>query len=99
MGRGRGGFHHWSMTAPDEDAGPIRRETVRRVIGAFRPYRGRVSLVGILIVITSSLGVVNPLLIARIFDTALFPKTNNNPPQSLPPDLHLLYPLVALMIL
>jgi len=61
---------------PDQDRRPIRRQTVRRVIGAFRPYRGKVAWVGLAIVVTSGLGVVNPLLIKRIFDHALF----GNPP-------------------
>ena len=81
---------------PDQDRRPIRRQTVRRVIGTFRPYRGKVAWVGLAIVVTSGLGVVNPLLIKRIFDHALF----GNPPGQCDggacPNLHTLYWSVAL---
>jgi ATP-binding cassette subfamily B protein len=66
----RGG--HWGVAIPDPDAGPIKRTTVRRVARTFGPYRNRVIVVGLAIVVTSALGVVNPLLIKVIFDTALF---------------------------
>jgi ATP-binding cassette subfamily B protein len=83
---------------PDQDRRPIRRQTVRRVIATFRPYRGKVSLVGLAIVVTSGLGVVNPLLIKRIFDHSLF----GNPPGQCDggscPNLHTLYWSVALMV-
>src|SRR4029450_6223542 len=83
---------------PDQDRRPIRRQTVRRVIATFRPYRGKVALVGLAIVVTSGLGVVNPLLIKRIFDKALF----GNPPGQCDggscPNLHTLYWSVALMV-
>jgi ATP-binding cassette subfamily B protein len=94
---GRHGFFH----APpvDEDRRPIDRATVRRVIAAFRPYRGKVGLVALAIVITSGLGVVNPLLIKWIFDNGLF----GNPPGSCGgaptcPDLGTVYLGVILMI-
>jgi ATP-binding cassette subfamily B protein len=83
---------------PEEERRPIRKKTVRRVVATFRPYRGKVSIVGLAIVVTSTLGVVNPLLIKRIFDHALF----GNPPGSCDggscPNLHVLYINVALMI-
>jgi ATP-binding cassette subfamily B protein len=66
----RGG--HWHIRIPDPEARPVNRHTVRRVARAFRPYRRQVLLVALAIVITSALGVVNPLLIKVIFDTALF---------------------------
>src|SRR2546421_6283121 len=68
----RGG-HFW-MQGPvsTEDVGPVKRHTVRRVVSTFRPYRGKVSIVGALIVVTATLGVLNPLLIKQIFDKALF---------------------------
>ena len=86
------------MRLPDPDAGPIKRQTVRRVFATFRPYRGKVALVGFLILITSVLGIINPLLIKIIFDDALF----GNPPGQCTggacPNLGLLYGYVALMI-
>src|SRR5215470_680937 len=103
MGRGvrrTGGHPHWGpRVLEDEDKRPISRKTVRRVVQSFRPYRAKLSIVGLAIVITATLGVVNPLLIAVVFDDALFPKTKTTPPISLPPDVHLLVQLVALMIL
>jgi ATP-binding cassette, subfamily B, bacterial len=65
----RGHFFHFE---PDPDARPITRATVRRVAGTFRPYRRRVALVAGLILVTSGLGVINPLLIKVVFDRALF---------------------------
>src|SRR5262249_44421644 len=45
---------------------------VRRILGLFRPYLTQVLLVAVAIVLTSGLGVVNPLLIRAVFDHALF---------------------------
>jgi ATP-binding cassette, subfamily B, bacterial len=65
---------------------------LRRVARLFRPYRGRVALVVSLILITSGLGVVNPLLTKQVFDKALFPPGDSGP------NYRLLYVLVALMV-
>jgi ATP-binding cassette, subfamily B, bacterial len=91
MRRG-GGFYHMPLALPDEDARPVSKKTVRRVAASFGPYRGKVALVGLAIVVTSILGVVNPLLIKVIFDTALFPPGGGGP------NLQRLYALVALMV-
>ncbi|HET9051912.1 MAG TPA: ABC transporter ATP-binding protein [Candidatus Dormibacteraeota bacterium] len=48
------------------------RKLVRRILPLFRPYRGRVTVVGVAILLTGGLGVVNPLLIREVFDRALF---------------------------
>jgi ATP-binding cassette, subfamily B, bacterial len=69
------------------------KHLLRRVARLFRPYRGRVALIVILILITSGLGVVNPLLTKQVFDKALFPPGNGGP------NLGLLYALVGVMIL
>ncbi|GIU96243.1 MAG: multidrug ABC transporter ATP-binding protein [Actinomycetota bacterium] len=83
---------------PEEERRPIRGTTVRRVVGTFRPYRGKVALVGLAIAVTSGLGVVNPLLIKWIFDRGLF----GNPPGRCAggacPDLDVVYLGVALMV-
>ena len=60
-----------------------------RIIAAFRPYRGRVTAVGLLILLTAGLGVVNPVLIQVVFDSALFPAGG--------PNLNLLWALGAVM--
>jgi ATP-binding cassette, subfamily B, bacterial len=71
---------------------PSSTHLLRRVARLFRPYRGRVAVIVILILITSGLGVVNPLLTKQVFDKALFP------PGSGGPNFGLLYALVGLMI-
>ena len=45
----------------------------RRVIGLFGPYKLPVAAIGLLIVVNAVLGVVNPVLIREVFDSALFP--------------------------
>lgn len=45
--------------------------TVRRVVAAFKPYRLQVLLVLLAILATTLLGLINPLLIQRIFDDAI----------------------------
>src|SRR5450759_5714802 len=45
--------------------------TLRRVAEAFRPYKFQVVLVLIAIVLTTALGLVNPLMIRFIFDDAI----------------------------
>ena len=92
---GRHGF--FRVTPIDEDRRKVDRATVRRVIGTFRPYKGKVGLVGLMIGLTSGLGVINPLLIVLVFDKALFGA--NGMCQGQPcPNLPLLYLYVAIMI-
>ena len=62
----------------------------RRIIRLFKPYRGRTALILVSIVVTSGLGIVNPLLVQVVFDDALFVQGG--------PDLDLLIPLIALMV-
>ncbi len=44
----------------------------RRIVRLFRGHRAQVGAVVALVLVTSALGVVNPLLIQQLFDTALF---------------------------
>jgi ATP-binding cassette subfamily B protein len=91
----RAGPHHnfrQFVRPPDEEQQPINPHTARRVARTFKPYKKQVGLVATIIVITSAMGVVNPILIKVIFDTALFAK-------DLVVHLHRLYFLVGLMIL
>ena len=62
----------------------------RRIVRAFAPYWFKVSVVGALILVTAGLGVVNPLLIRVVFDSALFPLSGT-------PDLNLLWIIVGVM--
>jgi ATP-binding cassette subfamily B protein len=87
------------MRAPaQEDDRPIRAKTVRRVIGTFKPYRRKVAWVGLAIVVTSGLGVVNPLLIKWIFDNGLFGDPAGSCSGQACPQLETVYVGVALMI-
>jgi ATP-binding cassette subfamily B protein len=85
---------------PEEEKRPISRSTVRRVIGIFKPYKRKVGLVGLMILVTSGLGVVNPLMIVLVFNRALFgsPLGSNNCAGLACPNVHLLYLYVAIMI-
>ncbi|HYJ60524.1 MAG TPA: ABC transporter ATP-binding protein, partial [Actinomycetota bacterium] len=96
MGRHRS---FYAVRPADEDDRPVDRDTVRRVVRTFGPYRGKVALVGLAIVVSSGLGVINPLLIRAVFDDALF----GNPPgvcqgQSCP-QMDTLFVLVGFMVL
>ncbi len=51
--------------------------TLRRVAAAFKPYIRQVVLVLIAILLTTILGLVNPLLIKRIFDDAIYPRNTS----------------------
>jgi ATP-binding cassette, subfamily B, bacterial len=72
------------------NAAEPRARLVNRIVRLFRPYRGRTALILVSILVTSGLGVVNPLLIQVVFDDALFVEGG--------PDLGLLYVLVAVMV-
>ena len=87
----------YAMPAEQPDK-PVDRATVKRVVATFRPYRRKVTIVGVLIAVTAALGVVNPLLIKYIFDNGLF----GNPPGSCQgqacPQMDVVFLGVALMI-
>jgi len=76
----------------ESDAPPVPRErrasTVRRIAAFFRPYRGRVGVVLLTILVTSLLGIINPYLLKLLIDDAI-PRR----------DLGLLNLYVGLMIL
>jgi ATP-binding cassette subfamily B protein len=61
-----------------------------RLIRLFGPHRGRVTAVVALVLVTAVAGIVNPLLIQKVFDDALFGASG--------PDLGLLWTLTAVMI-
>jgi ATP-binding cassette subfamily B protein len=60
-----------------------------RTVRLFRPYRFQVVAVSVLILLTASIGVINPLLIRTVFDDGLFPGGG--------PDMQLLWTLAAIM--
>jgi ATP-binding cassette subfamily B protein len=90
-GGGGGGRGFWGggpepdLTRRPGSEGP----TLRRIAGFFTPYRGRLAFIAVLILITVSVGVVNPILIKFVLDN-LLPGGEQ--------DLGLLYLQVALMI-
>jgi len=61
-----------------------------RIAASFRPYSVQVVLVGLLVLVTAGLGVVNPLLIQVVFDQALFPSSGS-------PNLNLMWTLAGIM--
>jgi ATP-binding cassette subfamily B protein len=65
----------------------------RRVVALFRPYRWALVFTAILVVVGAGIAVIPPLIVQRIFDDALFPTDGS------PPDIPLLWRLVALMVL
>ncbi|HYZ11737.1 MAG TPA: ABC transporter ATP-binding protein [Actinomycetota bacterium] len=83
----RGHFFHFE---PDAELRPVTRASLRRVVSIFRPYRRRVTGVAVLILVTSGLGVINPLLIKVAFDDALFVPGG--------PRMGLLFVVVSLMV-
>ena len=50
---------------------PFPRDTFKRVVRLYSDYKWTLAVVGLLVLITSALGVVTPLLIQRVIDDAL----------------------------
>ncbi len=98
MGAVDGAMRHGPMRRLGGPAEPARpspgaaRRIVPRVVSLFRPYRARVAVVVGIILATSGLGVVNPLLTRTVFDKALFPAGAGGP------NMGLLGLLVGLMV-
>ena len=67
-------------------------ELGRRVRDLFRPYRGRLAVTALLVVLGAGIAVVPPLIVQRIFDDALFPVDGG------PVHVRLLAVLVGVMV-
>jgi len=78
-------YHRFGSTAP-----PGPRAELRRVVALFAPFRLELLLVSVAILLTSGLGVANPLLVKVVFDRALFPRQGGA-------NIPLLVVLVAIM--
>jgi ATP-binding cassette subfamily B protein len=89
-GGGAGGGASVGAAAASVKAAVGDRPLLRRITGLFRPYRRDLAVIAVLIVVTSALGVVGPLLVEVVFDKALFVRGG--------PDLGLLYWLLAGMV-
>jgi len=84
MRRGGG----WGGADPDLTRRPgSDPRTMRRIIGFFDPYRGRLAIIAVAILASVSIGVVNPILLKLIIDNLLGPR-----------DIGLLYLQTGLMI-
>jgi ATP-binding cassette subfamily B protein len=73
MRSGGGGYGRLmrAMPLPAEERRRITGQTVRRVLGFFRPYRLRVALTVVAIVVVAVIGLVNPYLLKLIIDEAI----------------------------
>jgi len=80
----------------DKPSGRVpNQQLVRQTAGLFKEHRAGVAAIAFLVVITAGAGVVNPVLIKVVFDTALFPTHGK---VLLPVNVSLLEILVAIMI-
>ena len=79
------------LTPPDQPDTPARPGTFRRIVSTFGPYKRQVLFVGVLILIISGLGLINPLMIKVAFQTLL----GRGDPSELLRDL---YVVVAIMV-
>src|SRR4051812_1673274 len=93
-GRGRGGGgrgRHASAEDIPQVANPMpRRRLLPRIARLFRPYRRRVVLIALGVLVSSGLGVATPILSKQVFDQGLLAPGG--------PDLGVLAYLVGLMI-
>ncbi len=90
---GRGG-----MRGVDEEAqrrlnaeAPDIPNLGRRAVALFAPYRGRVIITCLIVIVSAAIGVIPPLLVQRVFDDALFPADGD-------PSMSLLAWLVGIMV-
>src|SRR5688500_10250424 len=61
-----------SWTPPARDpAKPKEPAQVRRILRLFRPYRGRLAVVGLLVCASSLVSVASPFMLREILDTAI----------------------------
>ncbi len=72
-GAARGGRR--TFTGPSRDFTPVPKErrgqTIKRIAAFFRPYRIQVGVVLFAIIVTSILGLLNPLLLKLLIDVAI----------------------------
>ncbi|MFJ8309880.1 MULTISPECIES: ABC transporter ATP-binding protein [unclassified Streptomyces] len=62
---------HSTWTPPPRGTEPQEPAQVRRILGLFRPYRGRLALVGLLVAASSLVSVATPFLLREILDVAI----------------------------
>ncbi|MCC3768016.1 ABC transporter ATP-binding protein [Streptomyces sp. UNOC14_S4] len=64
-------MHHDRPDWTPPPADPEQPAQVRRILRLFRPYRGRLALVGLLVAASSLVSVASPFLLREILDTAI----------------------------
>jgi len=85
----RGGWGAFGGPEPDLTRRPgSEGRTLRRTAGFFRPYRARLAFIAVLILVTVTIGVVNPILLKLVIDNLTSPS----------PSLELLWIQCGLMI-
>ncbi|HEX5040174.1 MAG TPA: ABC transporter ATP-binding protein [Candidatus Limnocylindria bacterium] len=77
--RGGGGRGGWAGAFGGHEPDLTRRpgsegRTLRRIVGFFRPYRARLAFIAVLILVTVSIGVVNPILLKLVIDNLTGPQ-------------------------
>ncbi len=91
----------WARSGkPDKPSGRVpNSQLVRQTARLFRHHRGGVLAIALLVIITAGAGVVNPVLIKVVFDTALFQTRGIGAHKvALPVNVPRLEVLVAIMI-
>jgi ATP-binding cassette subfamily B protein len=72
---GGGGRRQFANSTMRDDQPRIPRErrwiTARKIVGFFGPYRSEVAIVFVAILVTSFLGVINPILLKLLIDVAI----------------------------
>jgi ATP-binding cassette, subfamily B, bacterial len=58
----------YRLAPPEQPERRAKPGTFRRIVSTFRPYRGKVTVVGLLILVISAIGLINPLLIKVVFE-------------------------------
>ncbi|KUJ69424.1 multidrug ABC transporter ATP-binding protein [Streptomyces albus subsp. albus] len=64
-------MHHDATEWTPPPADPDQPAQTRRILRLFRPYRGRLALVGLLVAASSLVSVASPFLLREILDTAI----------------------------
>ena len=71
MGGGRSGRGHGHAFDDDRDKRPVKPGTLGRALRLFKPYRAQLSVVIVMVLLISALGIVTPLLVREVIDDAI----------------------------
>ncbi|NUP42316.1 MAG: ABC transporter ATP-binding protein [Streptomyces sp.] len=64
-------MHHDASQWTSSSADPEQPAQLRRILGLFRPYRGRLALVALLVGASALVSVASPFLLREVLDTAI----------------------------